>query len=207
MPVEVTVLTPRLLKDLGVGTDGSNAFTKARFLAPYLNRWSGYTLFVDGADMLCLGDLAEIWNLRDWYSAVQVVQHDYTPRNNKKYIGTSLESDNVAYPRKNWSSMILWNCGYAGHRQLTPEYINQTPGKDLHRFCWLKDERIGNLPKDWNVLIGEHNQSDEVKLAHYTNGIVGFSHYKDAEYSKEWRETWKNMNKGLQYQITEHSNR
>ena len=207
LPVEVTILTPKLLSQLGIGTDGSNAFTKARFLAPYLNRFTGYVLFVDGADMLCLGDLAEVWALKDYYSAVQVVQHDYKPQNAKKYIGTALESDNLAYPRKNWSSMILWYCGYAGHRTLTPEYINDTSGQDLHRFCWLPDDRIGSIPKQWNVLIGEENQSTNIKLAHYTNGIVGFNHYKDSEYAKDWRETWKAMNKGLQYQITEHSER
>jgi lipopolysaccharide biosynthesis glycosyltransferase len=207
LPLEVTILTPRLLDQLGIGTDGSNAFTKARFLAPYLNRFSGYVLFVDGADMLCLGDLAEVWALQDHYSAVQVVQHDYKPQSAKKYIGTDLESDNVAYPRKNWSSMILWHCGFAAHRILTPEYINKMPGQDLHRFNWIPNDRIGWLPKEWNVLIGEDNQSNKVKLAHYTNGIVGFSHYKDAECAKDWREAWLSMNKGLQYQITEHSGR
>lgn len=207
LPVEVTILTPKLLQRLGIGTDGSNNFSKARFLAPYLNRWSGYVLFVDGADMLCLGDLAEVWNMRDFYSAVQVVKHDYQPQNSKKYMGTELESDNPVYPRKNWSSMILWYCGYTGHRVLTPEYINDTPGPDLHRFSWIEDNRIGWLPKEWNVLIGEENQSKDVKLAHYTNGIVGFEHYKDAEHAEQWRDAYRNMNRGLQYQITAHSER
>lgn len=202
LPVEVTVLTPRLLKQLNVGTDGSNAFSKARFLSPYIYGYSGYSIFMDGADMLCLGDLAELWNLRDYYSAVQVVQHDYTPKNAKKYIGTDLESKNEPYPRKNWSSLILWNNGYYGHRKLTPEYVNNTPGPELHRFNWIEEQRLGWLPKDWNALIGEENQSNTPKIAHFTNGIPGFTHYESAQYSTEWKRAWYDMNKGMQAKVT-----
>src|SRR3990167_2188046 len=88
MPVDATVITPKLLKELGVGTDGTNAFSKARFLTPYLCGYAGHAIFADGADMLCLTDLAELWELRDFDSAVQVVKHDYVPRNKKKYVGT-----------------------------------------------------------------------------------------------------------------------
>ena len=149
MPVEVTVLTPSLLTSLGVGTDGTNAFSKARFLTPYLSGFCGRAIFADGADMLCLSDLAELWKLADGWSAVQVVKHDYTPRNKKKYVGTDMESDNEPYPRKQWSSLVLWNCSYTGHRQLTPEFVEKETGKYLHRFSWIPDERIGEIPKEW----------------------------------------------------------
>lgn len=202
IPVDVTVITPKLLKWMGVGTDGTNAFSKARFLTPYLCGFSGYAIFADGADMLCLGDLAELWELRDGYSAVQVVKHDYTPRNKRKYVGTDMESDNEPYPRKQWSSLVLWWCSYSGHRQLTPEFVEGQSGKYLHRFTWIPDERIGDLPKEFNWLVDEDNQAREAKLAHYTQGIPGFRHYEGVSYSDEWKRTWSSMNQGLQYQLS-----
>lgn len=202
LPVEVTVLTPKLLSSMGVGTDGTNAFSKARFLTPYLCWFDGYAIFVDGVDMLCQGDLAEVWDLRDFRSAVQVVKHDYIPKNSKKYVGTDMESDNEPYPRKQWSSVVLWNCGYMGHRQLTPHFVDQQSGKYLHRFSWIPDDRIGDIPKEWNHLVDEANQSVNAKLIHFTNGIPGFSYYENTEHSDEWKKAWADMNAGLQYQMS-----
>lgn len=202
LPVDVTVLTPALLKELGVGTDGTNAFSKARFLTPYLCGYSGYALFVDGADMLCLADLKELWDLRDFHSAVQVVKHEYIPRNRKKYVGTDMESDNEPYPRKQWSSVVLWSCGYMAHRQLTPAFVEGATGKFLHRFSWVPDDRIGELPKEWNFLVDEDNQAKEAKIAHFTNGLPGFKHYDGVSYSEEWKQSWCDMNAGLQYQLS-----
>lgn len=202
MPVEATILTPKLLKEMGIGTDGTNAFTKARFLTPYLCGFQGNAIFADGADMLCVGDLADLWNLMDGRSAVQVVKHDYTPRNKKKYVGTDMEADNEPYPRKQWSSLVLWWCSYAGHRQLTPSFIDGQTGKFLHRFSWIPDERIGDLPKEWNWLVDEDNQAPTAKIVHYTNGLPGFRHYDGVQYSDKWKQTWAEMNEGLQYRIS-----
>lgn len=202
LPVDVTILTPKLLKSLGVGTDGTNAFSKARFLAPHIYGHSGHCIFLDAADMLVVDDLADLWAQRDYRAAVQVVKHDYSTKNPKKYIGTDLEAKNEDYPRKNWSSVILWHNSYFGHKQLTPAYVEQTSGKDLHRFSWVPDDRIGELDKSWNYIIGEDNQAKAVKIAHYSLGIPGFNYYENVEYSDKWKQTWMDMNKGLQYQIT-----
>lgn len=198
LPIDVTILTPKLIGDLGVGTDGTNAFSKARFLAPYIYGFNGHTIFLDGADMLCMGDIAELWNLRDHRAAIQVVQHDYTPRSKRKYIGTKLEADNKPYPRKNWSSLILWHNSWFGHRILTPEFINRASGPDLHRFSWIPEDRISPLPKRWNVLIDEDNQDESPLLAHWTNGIPAFEHYSKAPYSSDWKRSWLKMNEGMQ---------
>jgi len=202
LPIDATILTPRLLKEMGVGTDGTNAFSKARFLTPYLCGFQGYAIFADGADMLCLADLAELWELRDLRSAVQVVKHDYTPRNRKKYLGTDMEADNEPYPRKQWSSMVMWWCSYVGHRQLTPAFVESQTGGFLHRFSWVPDERIGDLPKEWNWLVDEDNQAKEAKIVHYTNGLPGFRQYDGVSYSDNWKQTWGGMNEGLQYPIS-----
>jgi hypothetical protein len=51
----------------------------------------------------------------------------------------------------------LWNCAVAGlTERLTPEFVQNQPGSYLHRFTWLlDDERIGELPIEWNWLPDE----------------------------------------------------
>ena len=41
-------------------------------------------------------------------------------------------------------------------KKLTPTFLEKINGLYLHQFKWIKkDQEIGNLPKRWNVLIGE----------------------------------------------------
>lgn len=126
-------------------TDGSNRFIYSRFLTPFLMDYQGWALFADG-DMICRADIAELWRLRDPSKAVQVVQHDYQTKAQRKYLGNKNEN----YPRKNWSSVILWNCAHPAHQRLTPEFVMGQTGAFLHRFSWLKDEDIGALAPEWN---------------------------------------------------------
>lgn len=136
--------------------------------------------------MLMRGDIAELWNLRESWYGVMTVQHDYKTKHPRKYIGTELECANEDYPRKNWSSAILWDCGHYMNRCLTPDFIEQNQGSYLHRFGWLPSERIGSLPAEWNHLVGEQDYNREAKIAHFTLGIPGFEHYKLCDYSEEW---------------------
>jgi len=163
--------------------DGTNAFTYSRFLVPAMCDFSGWALWVDGSDMMMRADIGELWALRDEKYAVQVVKHDYRTKHARKYIGTPMESDNADYPRKNWSSVILWNC--ARNRVLSPDFVSNATGAFLHRFTWLDNDKIGELPPEWNVLVGE--QEEAAKLAHFTLGIPGFKAYQDSWYSGEWR--------------------
>ena len=98
--------------------DGSNEFIYSRFLTPFLMNFSGWAIFADG-DMVCNSDIAELWALRDENKAVQVVKHNYKTKKTVKYLGNKNED----YPRKNWSSLILWNCGHPDNKILTPEFI------------------------------------------------------------------------------------
>ena len=83
-----------------------------------------------------------------------MVKHEYQTKHPRKYIGTPMESANRDYPRKNWSSLILFNCDHAQTRQLTPELVNRESGAYLHRFQWLDDAAIGAVPETWNWLEG-----------------------------------------------------
>lgn len=164
---------------------GTNAFSHARFLVPSLCGFEGWALWCDGADMLVRADVSELWDMRNPEMAVQVVPHDYKTSWVRKYRGTAMESENADYPRKNWSSLILWNCGHPSNRVLQDWQVERQASSFLHRFEWLDDSEIGFLPPEWNVLIGE--QEAEAKIAHYTYGIPWFPQYADAKYADEWR--------------------
>ena len=149
--------------------------------------------------MLLRADLAELWNQRSVWHAVQVVKHEYKTQHPKKYIGTELEAENADYPRKNWSSLVIWNCGHYmnGPKSLSPGYVRSTPIADLHRFSWLQDKYIGEIDPSWNHLVGEQPEDPNTKLAHYTLGIPGFTHYQHEEFAREWKDSLRQATKGI----------
>lgn len=161
--------------------DGSNHFIYTRFLVPWLMSWSGHAIFIDG-DMIVRGDIAELWDMRCYDTDVQVVKHDYQTRMPVKYLG----SVNENYPRKNWSSVILWNCGSFPNRVLTPDFVMKATGAELHRFTWCKEDRIGELPPEWNWLPDEYGVNDQAKLLHYTLGTPCFHEFADTPMATEW---------------------
>lgn len=191
LPVALIPLTMNMQRD------GTNAFTYSRFLIPSLCNYEGFALFLDASDMMVLGDLAELWEERDGWHAVKVVKHDYQPKHERKYVGTDMEAPNAAYPRKNWSSLVLWNCGHYVHKGLTPEFVASKDGSYLHRFGWIPDDRIGDLPKEWNWL-DEYGAHTGAKVLHYTNGIPGFYQYRDAPHADEWRGFVRRAQRGLE---------
>jgi len=173
-------------------TDKSNDFIYSRFLTPYLNNFNGWAIFADG-DMICQADIKELWDLRDESKALLVVKHDYQTKVHKKYLGNINEN----YPRKNWSSVILWNCAHPKHKILTPEFIASQTGKYLHRFSWLDDNDIGELPKEWNWLAIEYPENKNAKLIHYTLGTPCFKEYKNTEMADIWYETYNRTIQGF----------
>ena len=180
--------------------DGTNNFTYARFSIMELCNWSGWAIFVDGSDMLLREDITKLWELRDKKYAVMVVKHDYQTKHPKKYIGTDMEAENKDYNRKNWSSVMLINCGHIEHfknRHGIREAIKGNDGAFLHRFAWLDDELIGDLPEEWNWLADEFGENENAKLLHWTAGIPGFYHYHHAPHAEEWRAAVRKCMKGL----------
>ena len=172
--------------------DKSNDFVYSRFLTPYLHNFDGWAIFADG-DMVCQSDIKELWDLRDETKALQVVMHDYKTKFNQKYLGNTNEN----YPRKNWSSLILWNCSHPKHKVLTPDFISSQTGKYLHRFSWLDDEDIGKLPIDWNWLAIEYPNNPKAKIIHYTLGTPCFKDYRNTEMAVTWHEVQQKVNEGI----------
>ena len=181
-PVQIIPLALNLIKDYTEQhTDGSNDFIYSRFLVPYLQSFTGWAIYIDG-DMILRTDIAELWNLQQPDKDVMVVQHDYKTKMPVKYLGAKNED----YPRKNWSSVILWNCNSFPNRKLTPSFVQQQTGSFLHRFNWLQDERIGRLPIEWNWLPDEFGPNANAKLLHWTLGTPCFKDFSSATQSEEW---------------------
>jgi len=172
--------------------DGSNKFIYSRFLTPFLNEYSGWAIFADG-DMVCNHDITELWNLKDPSKAVQVVKHEYKTKKTVKYLGNKNED----YPRKNWSSLVLWNCEHPANKILTPEFIQDKPGSFLHRFSWLDDSQIGELPIEWNWLAIEYPNNPAAKIIHYTLGTLCFKEYSTTSQADIWQQAYKKTNEGF----------
>ena len=126
----------------------STAFSFTRFLVPQLMDYQGWAIFID-CDMLCRGDIAELWAQRDEKMSVMCVKHEHVPGETVKFMG-ELQSP---YPKKNWSSLMLLNCSRC--KALTVDYVNTASGLDLHRFHWLSgDHEIGAIQGGlWNHLV------------------------------------------------------
>lgn len=192
-PVSFIPLALNCLNGLiGKRPDGSNDFVYSRFLVPFLCEYDGWALFIDG-DMVLEADIADLFSLADPNYAAMVVKHDYKTKYRSKYLGNTNED----YPKKNWSSVVLWNCSHEANKKLTPDLVSSSSGKFLHRFEWLKEEQVGELPIEWNWLAMEYKKSTEAKLIHYTIGSPCFEEYADCDYSENWFAALSNLKSGL----------
>ncbi len=185
LPVSIVPLRQAVLRETGlysrsVGATESTEFSLTRFLVPALCNFEGIAIFLD-CDFLVRADIAELlmWAVAYPDRAVHVCQHDYTPRDAVKFLGQT----QTAYPRKNWSSLIVFNNDRC--RALTPEFVNQATGLELHRFLWAGDA-IGALPLEWNHLVGEYQPDANAKALHYTNGGPWFASYRDTDHADLW---------------------
>jgi len=144
----------------------STAFSFTRFLVPYLMSYQGWAVFMD-CDMLARADIAKLWAERNEEYAVQCVQHQHVPGETVKFLG-EVQS---AYPKKNWSSLMMLNCSRC--QRLTLDYVNTSSGLELHRFHWLDgDQEIGRLDERWNHLVAVQDplKAEKASLLHWTLG-------------------------------------
>ena len=173
-------------------SDGTNKFTYSRFLVPYLMGFEGLAIYFDG-DMICLDDISTLTKNIDKNFAVKVVKHNYKTKQTKKYFGQKNEN----YPRKNWSSVVLWNCSHPQNKILTPDFIDSKDGAFLHRFKWLDDKQIGEIDKKWNWLAVEYEDITDPKLIHYTLGTPCFNEYKNTSFSENWTKSFNRLKQGF----------
>lgn len=175
-------------------------FSISRFLVPYLVRRSlkttlikphgRWAVFMD-CDMLVTQPIERLFELADDRYAVMVVKHNHAPTDSHKMDGQA----QTQYRRKNWSSVMLFNVDHPAHVALTPELVNEVPGRYLHGFDWLRDDEIGELSVTWNYLVG-HNTVEDMPDSianlppaniHFTEGIPTMAGYENCEFSDLWR--------------------
>lgn len=176
-------------------TDGkpfSTQFSHSRFLTPLVASEdfpaASWALFVD-CDFLFRRNLAELFALADPAKAVMVVKHQQPDTGAMKMDGCK----QVSYPRKNWSSLVLFNLKHSANERLTAECVNQADGSWLHQFSWLDDELIGELPADWNHLIAVNSPNDNPAAAHFTLGGPWFDAWPHSRFDAEWEDYAKDI--------------
>jgi hypothetical protein len=191
VPVAIAPLAQNQLKSIyrrSRGPTESTEFSLTRFLVPALSEFRGWSIFMD-CDMLCRVDIAElaleIERQRD--KAVLLCKHDYVPKTERKF----LDQIQTRYQRKNWSSLMLFNNERC--RALSADYVNTASGLDLHRFAWMDDGAIGELPLEWNWLVGEYAYNPAARIVHFTIGGPYFETYRDCDYAADWFAEYESM--------------
>ncbi len=185
-PVSITPLTQQSLRHVGLYSREKNPlesteFSFSRFLVPALCGFEGTAIFLD-CDFLVRADITELlaYPIMAPDKAVHVCQHDYTPKDAQKFLG----QQQTAYPRKNWSSLIVFNNALC--KALTPAFVNSASGLELHRFLWAGDA-VGAIPREWNWLVGEYpSETVGVKAYHWTLGGPWFPDYAQADHAEVW---------------------
>ena len=196
VPVSITPLNIRHIEKFK-NTDykASTEFAFTRFLVPYLSGYEGYSVFMD-CDMLVRGDIEDLFQCADNESDVQVVQHQYKPKEDDKFLG----AEQTIYEKKNWSSVMLFNNEEC--KNLTKHYVNTASGLHLHQFEWASV--VGKLPKSWNYLVGENIDAatyGDPDLVHYTLGGPYFDAYDGCQFADEWWKYWKEANSVLDTKV------
>ena len=194
VPVEIHFLKQEELRAQEIYTreldpQSSTEFTFTRFLVPYLCNYQGNAVFVD-CDFLFEHDVKELFECANDDAAVSVVQHDYQPTNTVKMDGKT----QYLYPRKNWSSLMLFNCAHPDCQTLTPKIVSSQTGEFLHRFGWT-GYAIGSLDKTWNWLVNWYHepQDGKPKAIHYTEGGPWFPNYVKTEYGGNWIQAYNEL--------------
>lgn len=172
--------------DLPSSAPCSTEFSISRFLVPVICQ-GGPALFTD-CDVVFMDDVRKLLAHFDDSKAVMVVKHNHIADGSK--MGGLQQS---AYARKNWSSVMLFNCDHPANKRLTVADVNERPGRDLHQFYWLHDSEIGELPAEWNWLVGCQPKPKFPKLAHYTLGGPWIKNWQSAEHDDLWLKTFNSL--------------
>ena len=135
-------------------------------------------MFCD-SDFLWNCSITEILEFHDEKYAISCVQHDYAPRNTTKMDGLAQTS----YPRKNWSSLMVFNCEHIDTKNLSIECVNTNSPKYLHRMEWTGE--VGRIPITYNWLEGDYSGCTNPKAIHFTNGGPWHETW-DGDYSEKW---------------------
>lgn len=154
-------ITPLVIETLPLERRGLTPFTFSRFLVPYLCGYEGRALFLD-ADIMARADVSELFEIAQGSPSVWV------SKNRLKF---------------EWASVMLFNnerCAV-----LTPDYVQKTENPLM--LSWA--EEVGDLPPEWNHLVGYDAPNPDAKMVHFTQGVPAFPETADSEHADEWLAT------------------
>ncbi len=143
----------------------STEFTYSRFLIPYLENYEGFSIFLDD-DILFTKSIWPMFYFLDLDDAVACIKYDFD-----KYAETKFDGEkNVSYPKKLWSSLMIFNNGHEDCKKLTPEIVNTESGKYLHQFEWT--DKISEIPDHYVFTEGHDTRETNWRPSaiHYTRG-------------------------------------
>lgn len=155
-------ITPLIIEQLPIERVGLTPFTFSRFLVPWLCDFQGWGLFLD-ADIILQDDIKKLFDIREDKYAVMV------SKNKLKF---------------EWASVMLFNCAKCD--MLTPDYVEKAKG--MHTINFVETDAVGELPGNWNHLVGYDRPRDDASLVHYTQGVPAWPETNDCEYAKQWHE-------------------
>ena len=162
-PVSITPLILSTIKDFD--RKGLTEFTFSRYLVPWMCGYQGKALFID-SDMLVPGDIYKLFEFAD-------------DNKHPVYVVKSKH-------RFEWPSVMLFNCDQC--TKLNPAYIGV---EKPQTFDWASS--VGELPSEWNHLVGYDNPNPNPQLIHYTMGIPGFAECREHEHAQTWRNEYRLM--------------
>lgn len=162
----------------------STQFSNSRFLTPILAQ-SGRALFVD-CDFAFYSDPREMLSeIGDGEKALYCVHHYHAGDEPSKMMGMA----QTRYSRKNFSSLMLFNCDHAANQRLGLWDVNHRPGRDLHQFYWLNDAEVGELPARWNQLVDVYPSIEADGAVHWSLGGPWFKGWPGGSQDRLWLET------------------
>jgi len=185
IPLKLNELSEKNIYYRDIDPLASTEFTYSRFLVPYLNDFKGIAIFCD-SDFLWQCDINDLLEYYDHNTAVMCVQHDYKPKTNTKMDGVT----QTTYPRKNWSSLMIFNCEHKDCKNLSVDNINTKEAKYLHRMEWT--DKIGSIPMTYNWLEGDYPNNINPKVIHFTNGGPWHETW-DGDFKQEWLEIYNKL--------------
>ncbi len=150
-------IEPLMIDWLPMKRRGLTDFTFTRYMVPYLCQYNGDAMFLD-PDMIVLDDIFKVFKHYDSRNAVSVVKNPL---------------------RFEWPSMMIFNNALC--RELTPEYIEKNSPQKLE---WA--DKIGELPTEWNHLVGYDKPNPDAKIVHFTKGIPCWPETNFGEFAQEW---------------------
>ena len=167
----------------------STDFSISRFLVPFLSNFSGISIFMDD-DFLWKCDVSDLMEFYDDSKSVMVCKHNYISKFETKWNSNK----QINYARKNWSSLMIFNSKHFDCKNLNVKNVNEKSALWLHQFKWTDDKNIGQIPLNYNYLVGEYEENfNDIKALHFTNGCPIYDDSIKTRHSNEWLEIYESL--------------